>query len=141
MKTCCKCGVPKGYEEFHKHKGRCDGYQSYCKACMKVRNRDYYLATPERNPQRQESRFRMREQGRAFVDAYLAYNHCVDCGFSDRRALQFDHVRGEKVRAVSEMVLRGSSLDKIRDEIAKCEVRCANCHSIVTHSRRVDVVV
>jgi hypothetical protein len=140
LKTCGKCGEHKGYEDFHKNIRKPDGCQSYCKPCMKIRNREYYLATPERNPQRQESRLRMIDQGRKYVDAHLAYNHCVDCGYSDRRALQFDHVRGEKVLAVSEMVCRGTSVDTIKAEIAKCEVRCANCHSIVTHQRRLVVV-
>lgn len=40
--------------------------------------------------------------------------------------LEFDHVRGVKRAEVSEMA--GYSLRSARAEIAKCEVRCGNCH-------------
>jgi len=40
--------------------------------------------------------------------------------------LEFDHVRGVKRAEVAQMA--GYSLKAARDEIAKCEVRCGNCH-------------
>ncbi len=42
--------------------------------------------------------------------------------------LEFDHVRGEKIRALADMAWRGFGIERIEAEIAKCEVRCANCH-------------
>ena len=59
---------------------------------------------------------------------------CVDCGTSDLRVLEFDHVRGEKVASIGQL-MRGASLQKIKAEVAKCEVRCRNCHAIVTLER------
>ncbi len=41
--------------------------------------------------------------------------------------LDFDHVR-EKVIEVSILVGNGTSWKRIEEEIAKCVVRCANCH-------------
>ena len=35
------------------------------------------------------------------------------------------------------MVHRGHSIQNLDSEIAKCEVRCANCHRRITHLRRV----
>ncbi|WP_413319571.1 hypothetical protein AA0Z99_03710 [Agrococcus sp. 1P02AA] len=61
---------------------------------------------------------------------------CVDCGRSDIRVLEFDHVRGVKVASVGSMVRRGRALVVIRAEIEKCEVRCRNCHGIATMTRR-----
>jgi hypothetical protein len=58
---------------------------------------------------------------------YLRSHPCVDCGCGDVRCLQFDHVRGEKCFNVSIATLKW---EKIMAEIAKCEVRCANCHKI-----------
>ena len=49
---------------------------------------------------------------------------CVDCGETDRVVLHFDHVRGEKVCSPSNCA-PGPKLDA---ELAKCDVRCANCH-------------
>jgi len=61
---------------------------------------------------------------------------CVDCGYNeDPDALEFDHVRGTKVRSVAGTGLVGS-INQALNEIEKCEVRCSNCHSIVTAERR-----
>lgn len=60
---------------------------------------------------------------------------CVDCGTRDIRVLEFDHVQGVKVASVSRLVL-DSSLQKVIEEVDKCEVRCSNCHTLVTYARR-----
>ncbi len=76
-----------------------------------------------------------RQRNREYVWQYLLEHPCVDCGFSDPRALQFDHVRGKKDVAISVMVSRVASMERLIAEIEKCDVRCANCHSIATHVR------
>ncbi|MET0726344.1 MAG: hypothetical protein ABWY36_08335 [Leifsonia sp.] len=60
---------------------------------------------------------------------------CADCGITDLRVLQFDHVRGTKVAAVSWMISTGRSIATVTAEMDKCEVRCANCHIIATLER------
>jgi hypothetical protein len=59
----------------------------------------------------------------------------VDCGERDFRVLQFDHVNGEKVAAVSTMLHNGASWKRLMAEVQKCEVRCANCHWRITAER------
>ncbi|MFL5733498.1 MAG: hypothetical protein ACJ78Q_09880 [Chloroflexia bacterium] len=49
--------------------------------------------------------------------------------------LEFDHVSGEKKGNISELALRYGSWETILAEIAKCEVRCANCHRRITAKR------
>lgn len=68
-----------------------------------------------------------------FVKEYLSTHPCVDCGNDNILVLEFDHVTGNKLKAISIMVRNGSSIKKIKEEITKCEVRCANCHRIRTH--------
>ena len=43
---------------------------------------------------------------------------------------------GEKKDNISTMITKGRSLKVISAEIDKCEVRCANCHRIVTAERK-----
>ncbi len=69
-----------------------------------------------------------RARNRAFIEAYLREHGCVDCGLIDPIVMEFDHVLPGKIADLSTMVRDGSPLGKIRAEIAKCEVRCANCH-------------
>jgi hypothetical protein len=66
--------------------------------------------------------------GREWVIAYLIANPCVDCGETHLATLDFDHVRGKKTANVSVLIRRGQSLKVIQLEIAKCDVRCSNCH-------------
>ncbi len=66
---------------------------------------------------------------------YLDDLECADCGEDDSRVLQFDHVRGPKVRNVAQMVAFGYCWDTILKEIAKCEIVCANCHAKRTAQR------
>lgn len=62
---------------------------------------------------------------------------CIDCEMSyPPYVLDYDHVRGRKILAVSEMLTRGFSKARILEEIAKCELVCSNCHRIRTHKRR-----
>lgn len=135
MKQCYKCKETKDVSGFHKNKNKADGLQNYCKSCAKTRNAEYYRATPERNPQRREAHMRARKRARDFVVQYLADRTCVDCGECDTIVLEFDHVRGEKSDNIARMVVAGRPTEMIEQEIAKCEVRCANCHRRVTAQR------
>jgi hypothetical protein len=50
---------------------------------------------------------------------------CADCGGMFHYCqMDFDHVRGEKLGGVSRM----NTKEAILEEVAKCEVVCANCH-------------
>lgn len=75
-------------------------------------------------------------RNRKFVDDYLKLHSCVDCGNSDVRVLEFDHVRGKKETNVSNVIRNGWKLERLISEIEKCEIRCCNCHRIATIERR-----
>lgn len=69
------------------------------------------------------------------VRNFLLEHSCVDCGESDPILLEFDHVRGTKLGSVKTMAKSKSSVEDIFTEIAKCEIRCVNCHRIITAKR------
>ena len=79
------------------------------------------------------SRFRLRKQG-ALIWYKLAHP-CVDCGETDPRVLTFDHVRGEKLFTLNAAVKGKGGLRAMIDEIRKCDVVCANYHTIRTIDR------
>lgn len=78
-----------------------------------------------------------RERVRAHINTHLRANPCVDCGEANIVVLEFDHVgvAGSKEFNISDAVRDGIGMKRIKDEIAKCEVRCANCHRKKTYQR------
>lgn len=89
--------------------------------------RRYHENLEESRERARKKNLKTRERNRRYVLDYLASHPCVDCGESDLVVLEFDHVRGEKKSAIAELIGR-ASLEKIQEEVAKCDVRCANCH-------------
>ena len=77
------------------------------------------------------------QRNKDFVFNYLSEHPCVDCGEGNPIVLEFDHISNDKFKEISNLVQEAYSLERIKLEIAKCEVRCANCHRIVTHNRRI----
>ena len=72
-----------------------------------------------------------KQKIRIWLRAYKSSLACERCGFSDYRALTFHHrERSEKDFNVSDMIGSGNSLLNVQREIAKCNILCANCHSI-----------
>ncbi len=71
---------------------------------------------------------------RRLLCAYLLKHPCVDCGQTDIRVLEFDHVRG-KSASITNLLKNTAMWETIEAEIAKCEVRCVNCHRIKTSER------
>ena len=66
-------------------------------------------------------------------------NHsaCADCGVSyPPYVLDFDHLK-DKSFGISRALQLGLELDKIKQEVKKCEIVCANCHRIRTYNRSI----
>jgi hypothetical protein len=62
----------------------------------------------------------------AHLLAFFREHPCSDCGESDPLVLEFDHL-ADKSFGIAQG-LRDRSWQAILDEIAKCDVVCANCH-------------
>lgn len=107
-----------------------------CKACRSDYGKAHYAANKDRY--KRIIRLRQHERvarNRAKLFEVLKDSRCADCGEADPVVLEFDHVRGTKLDAVSQMVARGSGWGTISTEISKCEVVCANCHRRRTYRR------
>ncbi len=74
-------------------------------------------------------RAKIKIETKAYIRKYLLANPCVDCGEADPIVLEFDHRdRSKKKFTIGEAMRVGYRVSFIIDEIAKCDVRCANCH-------------
>ena len=70
---------------------------------------------------------RRRREDMVFLLNHLAAAGCADCGERDPVVLEFDHVDGK--RATISAIVGSWSRTRLIAEMAKCEVRCANCHA------------
>ena len=131
LKKCSACAIVLPFSKFRRlikspdgHSGRCsDCAKAYCRSHYR-NNRDDYLARvmADKEARRQEVR---RAKDRP----------CADCGgrfhFS---AMDFDHLPGQtKLLSIGSGLATGNR--KLRAEMAKCEVVCANCHRVRTWTR------
>lgn len=72
-----------------------------------------------------------------FVNAYKLFMGCEDCGYGGLAiVLQADHLHSKGRYTVSQLVMAGRSLLLIYRELLKCEIRCANCHTIKHYYNR-----
>ena len=56
---------------------------------------------------------------------------CIDCGFNAHpEALDFDHRPGE-IKCFIITLGYNKSRERVLAEMAKCDVRCANCHRMI----------
>jgi len=115
MKVCYRCKASKSESEFNKSAKSRDGRQAYCRACQ----RQHYLDNYERHLGNVRRTSEARIASTRAVLHSLLKEGCVDCGNRDIRVLEFDHVRGEKVRGIGELVSRGAGLSVILAEVAK----------------------
>ena len=60
---------------------------------------------------------------------FFIFNYTLKIRNNHCSRLEFDHNdKVSKFKAVSSLIRARYSLEKIKVEINKCEVRCANCH-------------
>lgn len=96
-----------------------------CKEQQKKWNREFYLRNKHA---RIELNNKKRDEIKEFINAFKASHPC-SCGESHIACLQFHHIDSEsKEHAISSMIQNMFSLTKIKFEIEKCVVLCANCH-------------
>jgi hypothetical protein len=119
VKICRYCRIEQPEENFEVariYRGKT--YRRHkCQTCKSARQRERIHET------------------RAWLIALKKTLVCAQCGFSDYRALQFHHeAPTEKEFAVGDVARRGGSLKRLKAEIEKCTVLCANCHAIEHYS-------
>ena len=64
---------------------------------------------------------------------------CAKCGESRGYVLDYHHINPDtKEKTVSRMISNNYRLDKVKQEVEKCVVLCANCHREFHHFNSLD---
>ena len=87
-----------------------------------------YLATENGQQKRKEQWARWYKRRRDFTNAFKVVP-CMDCGVEyPPYVMDFDHRDPKDKDFTISANVRSKSLETLRQEIAKCDVVCANCH-------------
>lgn len=138
-KACPKCKTTKLITEYTRHTGRPTGAHSWCRQCMRTANNARYKANPAFRERIRRNANRRASATQEWLLEYLLAHPCIDCGDTDIRTLDFDHRNPkEKHLSICVMLKKSLALDAIKDEVRKCDVRCASCHRKRTCDARND---
>lgn len=154
MVPCTRCGQVKAMTEFYPRDDRPSGRTSACKACTRKNNnardnkrdsvgtsswerrREYFRQYQESGQRKAKVNARYRELRDAIISGYGG--KCCKCGFTDRRALQVDHVNGNGRRERKELKSSATIWRKIirAGFPPEYQILCANCNSIKMYEGR-----
>lgn len=133
MKKCSHCKKMKPLSDFNKKYGT--HYQSRCRACQRSWYKAYY-ETPVEKQRLQARKEQIKERNRAFIQSVKKDVPCADCkNIFPPYVMDFDHVE-KKEFGISRAAVSMVSLERLAEEIVKCDLVCANCHRIRTFNRR-----
>ena len=112
-----------------------DRYQS---EKWKEYQRTYHRSWHQRHKEKRLAKVYARKAAiHEYIQGIKNQLYCADCGERHPATLQFHHRNSEdKTFAIGKAVNRGFSLDRIKKEMQKCIVLCANCHAIRHYNMR-----
>lgn len=108
MKICSLCKKEQPFSNFYPNTGTKDGFGSWCRGCDKI-----------------QQRIKKKKRKETCVK-YLG-GKCKLCGYSRcLQALDFHHKNPKE----KDFGISGNKMDwtKIKNELDKCVLLCANCH-------------
>jgi hypothetical protein len=127
IRRCRQCLELKPVSDFSWHRQALGQLHTYCRSCHAAykqehyaKHRDRYVANAVRRKQA------LADERAAYLVEFFRERSCVDCGEGDPLVLEFDHLANKEFNIAKG--LRDHSWQAVLDEIAKCEIVCANCH-------------
>lgn len=110
---------------------------SYCKPCEKAYSSEWYQKNKEKTLAKNK---RNSQKILEWLQNYKAEHGCHECGYNEHScALDFHHVdESKKDFALNLAQRKRYGMERIRKEVAKCIVLCANCHRVHHHKKEED---
>lgn len=136
MKICTICKKEKSENDFFYRNKTTEKLHSQCKGCYvekrrKIWKQHYYKYGSQYRERAVLRKRKLKDNLRKQLHNYLLGKSCIKCGFSDPRALEFDHIDPiSKSFGIARAITNTVSWVNILTEIGKCQILCANCHKI-----------
>ncbi len=138
-KRCTKCEIEKDETEFFFQNKKKNRLHAECKCCYKLSREKTYKEHYKNNKdiyikRARERQLKINEINAETVFDFLQDKKCEHCGISDILVLEFHHRnKNEKYANISHLMINGGPINKVLEEMEKCDILCANCHRIETH--------
>lgn len=130
----CQKSKPKTVDYFGR---RGNGWQARCKDCQGNYHKQHYKDNLDTYKDRAKKRNKkVIENLRSFLRDQKD-KPCQDCNVSyPYYVMDFDHRPGEKKEFnLAQVAGLQVSIERVIEEISKCDLVCSNCHRIRTHNR------
>ena len=130
-KTCTKCHLEKSSADFNFRNKEKEIRHSYCRECGKNYTRSHY----KRRKSLYIKRNKKTQAEKREIVLQAKTKPCHDCGIQyPYYVMDFDHrIAAEKKFSLHRFF--SYTKKQILEEIAKCDVVCANCHRERTYQR------
>jgi hypothetical protein len=136
MKKCSRCLEELPIDVFPVMNKKSGKLNSMCRSCKQEYDREYWSKNKNEKGQiKNENAKNNRLIKRQYIIDKLKESKCMDCGNSDWRVLEFDH-RDRETKSFNISDSTSHSIEKIQIEMSKCDIVCANCHTIRTITQR-----
>ena len=89
------------------------------------RSREHYHKDPKHHKEQVRRRIEINKK---YIRDVKSKSKCVRCPEQHPACLDFHHPQGSKKHNLHQAFDISWSLKRIKEEIAKCEILCANCH-------------
>lgn len=129
-KFCTRCNTVKPASDYSWRNREKGTLFTWCKKCRKEYDRERQ-ATQDYRETKKLRQTEVRLRNRQLIYNYLKEHPCA-CGEARIPCLQFDHDDNVEKLGVIAIMISSASVNTLLQEIAKCTVRCANCHAART---------
>ena len=124
LRQCYGCKEMKTLDAFPKSKRESGGRRYQCYLCKREQDKN----RPSSRLLMREHRGRQQSRAVAILDDYRRTHPCPRCGESEPAALDFHHVDPSVKSGPIMVIAKNGTMQKLREELAKCIILCANCH-------------
>ncbi len=83
-----------------------------------------------------ETKQKLIQKHLSWINDYKKEKGCTRCGNIDPRVLDFHHRNGKDKLFGLGTFRRAVGFERIKKEVEKCEIVCANCHRILHYEMR-----
>lgn len=130
VKYCPSCKTNKSLESYSINRSRKDGLQNTCKDCRCKYLKEWYKENTSLHKNRVKN---TKEKVKEFVRDIKSKSICTDCKRKFHYCqMDFDHLTDKRFNLAH---AASAGIEKVKIEISKCELVCANCHRLRTFNR------